>query len=210
VRRCCTRQGRRSTWKGNLPKPVTDGLRGILHCHTEGTETPGTMAKATRERGFDYFGVADHSRTAHYAGGLSLEQIAEQHREADRLNRSFGKGFPILKGIESDILADGSLDYPDEILQSFDSVVASIHGRFKLDRKAQTDRLLRAVSNPHTTIVGHMTGRQLQRRPGYDIERRESPARLRQARRGGGDQRPPFGDWTWTGAGTRPRSISAA
>ena len=160
--------------KGNLPKLVTDNdLRGILHCHTDasdGTETLETMAKATRERGFDYFGVADHSKSAHYAGGLSLEQIGEQHREADRLNRSFGKEFRILKGIESDILADGSLDYPDDVLESFDFVVASIHGRFKLDRKAQTDRLLRAVSNPHTTILGHMTGRQLQRRPGYDID----------------------------------------
>jgi DNA polymerase (family 10) len=159
---------------GKLPKLVTDDdLRGILHCHTDasdGTETLETMANATRERGFDYFGVADHSKSAHYAGGLSLQQIKEQHREADRLNRPFGKGFRILKGIESDILSDGSLDYPDEILESFDFVVASIHGRFKLDRKAQTDRLLRAISNPHTTILGHMTGRQLRRRPGYDID----------------------------------------
>jgi len=160
--------------KAKLPRLVIDDdLRGILHCHTDasdGTETLETMAKATRQRGFEYFGVADHSKSAHYAGGLSLEQIAEQHREADRLNRSFGKGFRILKGIESDILADGSLDYSDEILESFDFVVASIHGRFKLDRKVQTERLLKAVSNPHTTILGHMTGRQLLRRPGYDID----------------------------------------
>src|SRR5205085_9770398 len=126
-------------------------LRGILHCHTDasdGTETVETMAKATRQRGFQYFGVADHSKSAHYAGGLSIEQIEEQHREADRLNKSFGKDFRILKGIESDILADGSLDYPDEVLASFDFVVASIHSRFKMDRKAQTDRLVRAISNP--------------------------------------------------------------
>ena len=119
---------------------------------------------------FEYFGVADHSKSAHYAGGLSVEQIDEQHREADRLNRKFGKSFRILKGIESDILADGSLDYPEEVLERFDFVVASIHGRFKLERKAQTDRLLRAISNPHTTILGHMTGRQLLRRPGYEID----------------------------------------
>ena len=160
--------------KGELPKLVTDqDLRGILHCHTDasdGTETLETMAQATLKRGFEYFGVADHSKSAHYAGGLSLEQIKEQHREADRLNRKFGKDFRILKGIESDILADGSLDYPDEVLDSFDFVVASVHGRFKLDRKAQTDRLLRAIGNPYTTIIGHMTGRQLQRRPGYEIE----------------------------------------
>jgi DNA polymerase (family 10) len=160
--------------KGQLPELVADGdLRGILHCHTDasdGTETLETMAKATRQRGFQYFGVADHSKSAHYAGGLSVEQIEQQQREADRLNKAFGKSFRILKGIESDILADGSLDYPDEVLETFDFVVASIHGRFKLDKKAQTDRLLRAVSNPRTTILGHMTGRQLLRRPGYDID----------------------------------------
>ncbi|MCK1741275.1 DNA polymerase/3'-5' exonuclease PolX [Bradyrhizobium sp. 139] len=160
--------------KGKLPKLVNDqDLRGILHCHTDasdGTEALETMAKATRQRGFEYFGVADHSKSAHYAGGLSVEEIADQHREADRLNKRFGKDFRILKGIESDILADGSLDYPDDVLDRFDFVVASIHGRFKLDRKAQTQRLLRAISDPHTTIIGHMTGRQLQRRPGYEID----------------------------------------
>ncbi|AWL93013.1 PHP domain-containing protein [Bradyrhizobium ottawaense] len=160
--------------KGKLPKLVTDqDLRGILHCHTDasdGTETLETMAKATRQRGFEYFGVADHSKSAHYAGGLSVEEIAQQHREADRLNKRFGKDFRILKGIESDILADGSLDYDDDVLERFDFVVASIHGRFKLDRKAQTQRLLRAISDPHTTVIGHMTGRQLQRRPGYEID----------------------------------------
>ncbi|OSI67377.1 DNA polymerase/3'-5' exonuclease PolX [Bradyrhizobium canariense] len=160
--------------KGKLPKLVTDkDLRGILHCHTDasdGTESLETMAKATRQRGFEYFGVADHSKSAHYAGGLSEEEIAQQHRDADRLNKRFGKDFRILKGIESDILADGSLDCADEVLQRFDFVVASIHGRFKLDRKAQTQRLLRAISDPHTTIIGHMTGRQLQRRPGYEID----------------------------------------
>ncbi|WLB24056.1 PHP domain-containing protein [Bradyrhizobium japonicum] len=160
--------------KGKLPKLVTDqDLRGILHCHTDasdGTETLESMAKATRQRGFEYFGVADHSKSAHYAGGLSVEEIAQQHREADRLNKRFGKDFRILKGIESDILADGSLDYDDDVLERFDFVVASIHGRFKLDRKAQTQRLLRAISDPRTTIIGHMTGRQLQRRPGYEID----------------------------------------
>ncbi|MBB4377317.1 DNA polymerase/3'-5' exonuclease PolX [Bradyrhizobium sp. SBR1B] len=160
--------------KGKLPKLVTDkDLRGILHCHTDasdGTETLETMAKATRQRGFEYFGVADHSKSAHYAGGLSVEEIAQQHREADRLNKRFGEDFRILKGIESDILGDGSLDYDDDVLKRFDFVVASIHGRFKLDRKAQTQRLLRAISDPNTTIIGHMTGRQLQRRPGYEID----------------------------------------
>jgi DNA polymerase (family 10) len=157
-----------------LPKLVCDqDLRGILHCHTtasDGTETLETMAEATRARGFEYFGVADHSQSAHYAGGLSLEQIAEQHREADRLNNRYGKSFRILRGIEADILADGSLDYPDSILEDFDFVVASVHSRFNMPKKEQTERIVKAIRNPNTTILGHMTGRQLQRRPGYEID----------------------------------------
>lgn len=157
-----------------LPDLVTDqDLHGILHCHTtssDGTETLETMAEATRKCGFEYFGVADHSQSAHYAGGLSLEEIAEQHREADRLNERYGKSFRILKGIKSDILADGSLDYSESILDKFDFVVASVHSRFKMGKKEQTDRILKAITNPHTTILGHMTGRQLQRRPGYEID----------------------------------------
>jgi DNA polymerase (family X) len=160
--------------EGKLPTLVTDAdLRGILHAHTDrsdGVDPLEAMAEATRDRGYGYFGVTDHSRSAHYAGGLSLEEIATQHAEIDQLNRRYGKGFRIFKGIESDILADGSLDYPDEILAQFDFVVASVHGRFKLDRMEQTERILRAVSNPHTTILGHMTGRQLLRRPGYEVD----------------------------------------
>jgi DNA polymerase (family X) len=128
------------------------------------------MAEATRAHGYHYFGVADHSKSAHYAGGLSVEETEAQHAEIDQLNRGYGKSFRILKGIESDILADGSLDYPDEILTRFDFVVASVHGRFKLDRKTQTERIIRAVENPFTTILGHMTGRQLLRRPGYEVD----------------------------------------
>ena len=160
--------------KYKLPELVRDGdLRGFLHSHTDasdGTETLVTMAEATQKRGFEYYGVADHSQLAHYAGGLSLDEIGAQHREADRLNRRYGSSFRILKGIESDILADGSLDYPDAILEEFDFVVASVHSRFKMTRKEQTDRHLKAIGNPHTTIIGHMTGRQLQRRPGYEID----------------------------------------
>lgn len=120
--------------------------------------------------GFQYYGVADHSQSAHYAGGLSLEEIAGQHREADRLNKRYGDRFRILKGIEADILADGAPDYPHSVLEDFDFVVASVHSRFKLPKKEQTERILAAIRNPHTTIIGHMTGRQLQRRPGYEID----------------------------------------
>ena len=159
---------------GTLPDLVTDAdIAGVLHAHTDrsdGLETLETMAEATLSRGYKYFGVADHSRSAHYAGGLSQEEVAQQQAEADKLNRKYGKSFRIFKGIESDILPDGALDYPDTVLETFDFVVASVHARFKMDRAAQTERIIRAVSNSYTTILGHMTGRQLLRRPGYDID----------------------------------------
>jgi DNA polymerase (family X) len=159
---------------GTLPELVKDcDIAGLLHAHTDrsdGVDTLETMAEATRSRGYQYFGVADHSKSAHYAGGLSVEEIAEQQEEADALNRKYGSAFRIFKGIESDILPDGSLDYPKAVLNSFDFVVASVHGQFKMDRAAQTERIIRAVSNPFATILGHMTGRQLLRRPGYDID----------------------------------------
>jgi len=159
---------------GKLPVLVTDNdIRGILHAHTDrsdGVDTLAAMAAATRAKGYQYFGVADHSKSAHYAGGLSLDEIAEQQAEIRRLNRRYKGRFRIFTGIESDILPDGSLDYSDEVLASFDFVVASVHSRFKLDRATQTERIIRAVANPYTTILGHMTGRQLLRRPGYDID----------------------------------------
>jgi DNA polymerase (family 10) len=159
---------------GTLPALVTDGdIKGILHAHTDrsdGVDMLETMADATRARGYEYFGVADHSKSAHYAGGLSADEVAEQQAEADRLNKKYSRRFRIFKGIESDILANGALDYPDEVLDSFDFVVASVHGRFKLERETQTERIIRAVVNSYTTILGHMTGRQLLRRPGYEID----------------------------------------
>jgi DNA polymerase (family 10) len=112
---------------------VTDAdIAGILHAHTDrsdGLDTLETMAEATVSRGYEYFGVTDHSTSAHYAGGLSPDEVAEQQAEADRLNRKYDKRFRNFKGIESDILADGSLDYPDEVPDTFDLVVASVHGR---------------------------------------------------------------------------------
>jgi DNA polymerase (family 10) len=157
-----------------LPKLVEAGdIKGILHCHTDrsdGVNTLEDMAEATRARGYAYFGVADHSRSAGYAGGLSVEEVEAQHAEIDRLNRRWRGKFRILKGIESDILPDGSLDYPDEVLSRFDFVVASVHSRFRMGGAEQTERIIRAVSNPHTTILGHMTGRMLLRREGYELD----------------------------------------
>jgi DNA polymerase (family 10) len=160
--------------EGRLPILVEDNdICGILHAHTDlsdGGNTLEDMAEAVRTRGYRYFSVADHSKSAHYAGGLSIDTIFRQHAAIDRLNAGYGRDFRILKGIESDILADGSLDYPLEVLARFDFVIASIHSHFRRDPAVQTERLLRAVANPFTTILGHMTGRQLLRRAGYDID----------------------------------------
>ena len=149
-------------------------IRGILHSHTtqsDGIHTLEEMSQAVKDRGFQYFGVCDHSQTAHYAGGLKADEITEQHKDVDRLNKKIGgKNFHIFKGIESDILVDGSLDYPDAVLKRFDFIVASVHGQFKTERAVQTARIIKAIRNPYTTILGHMTGRQLLRRPGYEVD----------------------------------------
>jgi DNA polymerase (family 10) len=160
--------------KRRLPNLIrAQDIRGILHAHTaasDGVNTLRQMAEATRKRGYSYFGVADHSKSAHYAGGLSIEEITAQHELIDELNADYKNEFQVFKGIESDILPDGSLDYPDEVLARFDFVVASVHGQFRKHRTSQTERILRAVANPYTTILGHMTGRQLLRRAGYDVD----------------------------------------
>lgn len=160
--------------KKKLPKPVSGkDIKGILHAHTtesDGADSLEDMAEAVRTRGYSYFGLSDHSQSAHYAGGLLPGEISEQQKEVDKLNKKYGSKFHIFKGIESDIRADGSLDYPDKILRSFDFIVASVHSQFRLSREEQTQRIIRAVENPYTTILGHMTGRQLLRRHGYDLD----------------------------------------
>jgi DNA polymerase (family 10) len=160
--------------KNQIPKLVDlENIRGILHAHTvrsDGANTLEEMAEATKQRGFSYLGITDHSQSAYYAGGMKADEVLEQMKEADRLNKKYAKSFHIFKGIESDILAQGELDYPNSILKRFDFIIASIHSRFKMDRQAQTERILRAIKNPYTTILGHMTGRQLLRRPGYEID----------------------------------------
>lgn len=159
-----------------LPPPdqlvtVAD-LRGMLHTHSvwsDGAATLPAMVEATRRLGGSgvYLGTGDHSRAAHYANGLSLERLRAYIREIRELQRA---GLPILAGAEVDILADGSLDYPDEELAALDYVVASVHSAFTLDREAQTERLIRAASHPLVTILGHPTGRLLLRRPGYALD----------------------------------------
>jgi|SRR5579883_91648 len=160
--------------EGGLPELVIpEDIRGVLHAHTlesDGRDTLEAMAEASRKRGYAYLGLTDHSQTAHYAGGLKADEVKAQQRAIDRLNKRYGGGFHVFKGIESDILGDGSLDYPTDVLASFDLVIASVHSKFRMGRKEQTDRIVKAVENPHTTILGHMTGRQLLRRPGYELD----------------------------------------
>jgi DNA polymerase (family X) len=147
-------------------------IHGVLHCHStysDGKASIPEMARAARERGWSYIGITDHSQSAFYAGGLSRERVLAQLDEIDELNEA-SDGFRILKGIEADILADGRLDYPDEILDRFDFVVGSIHSRLSMDRAAMTERLLRALDDPHLTILAHPTGRLLLSRPPYDVD----------------------------------------
>jgi DNA polymerase (family 10) len=116
-----------------------------------------------------YLGISDHSKSAFYAKGLSIERVLQQHEEIDHINKKLND-FHIFKGIESDILNDGSLDYPDEILQRFDFIVASVHSNLKMPEDKATARLIKAIENPYTTILGHPTGRLLLSRKGYDID----------------------------------------
>lgn len=149
-----------------------DDLKGILHNHStysDGKHTLRQMAEFCKEQGYEYLGISDHSRTASYAGGLDIDKVYKQQEEIDRLNKELAP-FRVFKGIESDILTDGSLDYPKEVLESFDFIVASIHSGLSMDRKKATARLLKAIENPYTTILGHPTGRLLLRREGYPVD----------------------------------------
>lgn len=155
-----------------------DDLKGILHNHStysDGQHTLEQMALYCRELGFEYLGIADHSQAATYAQGLKIEDVIRQHEEIAKLNARFAaenpeKPFKILKGIESDILGDGSLDYPTEILATFDYIVASVHSNLTMSLEKATTRLLKAIENPYTTILGHPTGRLLLSREGYPID----------------------------------------
>jgi DNA polymerase (family 10) len=157
-----------------LPVLVQDSdLRGVLHAHStwsDGQNTLREMAEACIARGFSYLGITDHSKTAAYAGGLNEEALHRQHEEIDRLNAEYTGRIRILKGTECDILRDGSLDFADEVLATLDFVVASIHSQFNLPPQEQTQRMLRAISNPYVDIIGHPTGRVLLERDGYTLD----------------------------------------
>lgn len=146
---------------------------GALHCHStwsDGHASVREMADACIALGYGYLGLCDHSQFAAYAHGLTPADVQRQHAEIDALNAEYGDRFRILKGTECDILRDGSLDFDDATLASFDFVVASIHSVFTLSEAEETARLIRAINNPYTTIIGHVTGRILLQREGYPVD----------------------------------------
>ena len=157
----------------NLPELVEMGdLKGILHNHStysDGKHSLRQMAEYCKELGYEYLGICDHSKSAFYANGLDEGRVAAQHKEIDELNEELAP-FKIFKGIESDILYDGQLDYDDDVLASFDFIVSSVHSVLNMNLQKATQRLLTAIENPYTTILGHPTGRLLLRREGYPID----------------------------------------
>jgi DNA polymerase (family 10) len=161
------------TSKSNLATLIQPGdITGIIHSHSQwsdGVHTVEDMAKACIDQGYEYLVISDHSKSAAYANGLTEERIREQHRYIDELNEQF-KPFKIFKSIECDILGDGALDYSNNVLSTFDLVIASVHSNLKMTEDKAMMRLLNAIRNPYTTILGHMTGRLLLSRPGYPVD----------------------------------------
>jgi len=147
-------------------------IKGIIHSHSkwsDGVNTLEEMAKAAKDKGLEYLVISDHSQTAVYAGGLKPDRIAAQHQEIDALNAKLAP-FKIFKSIESDILGDGNLDYSEQILATFDMVIASVHSNLKMSQEKAMERVLTAIRNPYTTILGHPTGRLLLSRKGYPLD----------------------------------------
>lgn len=159
-----------------LEKIITlDDIKGVVHTHTtysDGATTIKELAQYCKEQGFQYLVVSDHSKSAFYADGMKEDKIVKQHEEIDKLNRELAP-FKIYKSVESDILNDGSLDYSDEILKSFDLIIASVHSQLKMNEEKAMQRLIKAIENPYTTILGHLTGRLLLSRQGYPVNHRK-------------------------------------
>ena len=158
---------------GALPRLLELGdIRGVLHCHSQysdGGATIAELAAEARRRGWAYIGISDHSQSAFYAGGLTAESLARQHDEIDAINASFSD-FRVLKGVEADILPCGRIDYPVEVLDRFDYVIASVHSRFGMNEAQMTERVLKAFDDPHMAVLGHPTGRLLLTREPYAID----------------------------------------
>ncbi len=163
--------------KGKLPKLIEkENLRGTFHCHstwTDGAETIGSMAVAAQELGLDYLGMADHSKSEFRARGLKDDQIPGYIAETRKLDQKFRKlGLRIFAGIEVDILENGSLDYSDKILAQFDYCIAAVHRGFTMDEMTMTARIVKALANPHVTMLAHPTGRLLLSREAYAVDMR--------------------------------------
>ncbi|MEJ7913457.1 MAG: helix-hairpin-helix domain-containing protein [Chitinophagaceae bacterium] len=156
-----------------LPEVIQPGdVKGLIHSHSnwsDGSNTIEEMAEALIKQGFEYLVISDHSKAAFYANGLTEQRIKEQHKYIDQLNKKLAP-FKIFKSIESDILSDGSLDYPDKVLRTFDLVIGSIHSNLQMKQEKAMMRLLSAIENPYLTILGHMTGRRLLKRPAYPVD----------------------------------------
>lgn len=157
---------------GKLPKLVAEKeIRGVFHCHTDSSDGVNTLEEMVAEAvalGFQYYGIADHSETSSFAGGLDAKRFRAQFREIDKLQKKF-HGLRIFKGIEADILKDGTMDMGEKFLSSFDYVVASVHQHFQLPEKEMTARVIKAVKNRQVRMLGHMTGRLLLSREGYSL-----------------------------------------
>jgi len=158
---------------GTLPRLIElSDIRGVLHCHSQysdGGATIAELAAAARLRGWQYLGISDHSQSAFYSGGLTVESLQRQHDEIDAINASFAD-FRVLKGVEADILPDGRIDYPVDVLDRFDYVIASIHSRMGMNEAQMTERVLKAMDDPHMSVLGHPTGRLLLTREPYAID----------------------------------------
>lgn len=158
---------------GKLPDLVKlSDIKGDLHNHSnwsDGNSTFEEMARYAMKMGYQYLVVSDHSKSLHVAGGLKDEELLEEIEEIDKLNKKF-KGFTLLKATEVDIKADGSIDFPDELLEKLDVVVASVHSGFKQGKQKITDRIVAAVRNPYVNIIAHPTGRLISKREGYEVD----------------------------------------
>ncbi|NBC09791.1 MAG: PHP domain-containing protein [Bacteroidetes bacterium] len=161
---------------GKLPQLIEEqDIQGVVHAHTtysDGAHTLRDMAEYAKNQGFSYLGLTDHSKSAFYANGLQPERVRQQMEEVDALNQELAP-FRIFKGIESDILNDGSLDYAEEVLKAFDFIIASVHSNLRMDEAKATQRLITAIENPYTSMLGHPTGRLLLSREGYPIDHKK-------------------------------------
>ena len=157
----------------HLPKLIeADDLQGCFHNHStwsDGKATLEQMAEAAKKLGYKYLGIGDHSQSLTIANGLDPKRVKEQHKEIDALNGKL-KGIHLFKGTECDILADGTLDFPDDVLDTFDYVVASVHSYFNQTQEEMTRRIIKAISNPRVTMLGHATGRLILKRDGYEVD----------------------------------------